>query len=149
MSSCAYGALCGSPFILSRHLQGRKLASRTFLRPFTRASRNFHFPVHPQSGRRERGAQLRVLSPILSPPGKPQLSCLVRVRPCYLWIPPARGRAPPALMSQVPLYPSRYFYSHPTPHTVNLQLLSFRSIFHVVYCFSLNPVISMILLCQV
>ena len=91
-SLCAYGALCDSLFVLSRHLQGRELASRTFLRPCTRASRNFHFPVHPQSGPREQGAQLRVISPILSPPGKPQFSCLVWVRPCYLWIPPARRK---------------------------------------------------------
>ena len=31
-----------------------------------------------------------------------------------------------------------HFYSHPTP-TVNLHLLSFQSVFHIIYCFSLNP----------
>ena len=49
-TAAATGAFCGGVFILTRHLQGRKLASRTLLRPFTRASRNFHLlSTHSQA----------------------------------------------------------------------------------------------------
>lgn len=44
-----------SPFILTGHLQGRRLAPRTFLRLFIRACRNFHIPVHLHAAPRVQG----------------------------------------------------------------------------------------------
>ena len=129
--------------------RGRKLASRTFLRPFTRASRNFHLlSTHSQAtANKEHSFGLSLLYFLL----QGSLSILVLSEthalvslgsPCQ-----EEGTTSPDAL--------RCLYTHHAVSVANpllhrdLILTEFLELFHIIYCFSLNPLLSMILLCQV
>ena len=112
----ATGTFCGGFFILTRHLQGRKLASRTLLRPFTRASRNFRLLSTHKQATASKEHSFGLLSCASSSREVSAFLSYLKLRPYYLWV-PCQEEGPHQLWcSQVLLYPSCYFYSHPSPH---------------------------------